>query len=106
MLAVIPLLPRSISQRAYRLSFLGIVCSSLLSLYLQYGEPRAWNLQALQIYLQSIVGTKDFIYLIYSISFVTSHLCLRFALIPIFCQTLEHIAKFLTCNFSRSTLYS
>ncbi|KAK4256304.1 hypothetical protein QN277_009188 [Acacia crassicarpa] len=105
MLAVIPLVPRSISQRAYRLSFLGTVCSSLFSLYLQYGKPRAWNLQALQIYLQSIVGTKDFIYLIYSISFVTSHLCLKFALIPILCQALEHIAKFLRRNFSQSTLY-
>ncbi|XP_054814032.1 uncharacterized protein LOC129314575 [Prosopis cineraria] len=105
MLAVIPLVPRSISQRAYRLSFMGTACSSLYSLYSHYGKPRAWNLQALQMYLQSIVGTKDFIYLIYCISFVTSHLCLKLALIPILCRALEHVAKFLRHNFSRSTLY-
>ncbi|KAI9075908.1 hypothetical protein K1719_027769 [Acacia pycnantha] len=55
----------------------GVFVIAMLAVIPPYGKPRAWNLQALQIYLQSIVGTKDFIYLIYSISFVTSHLYLR-----------------------------
>ncbi|KAJ7971179.1 transmembrane protein 33-like [Quillaja saponaria] len=104
-LAVIPLVPMNLSHRAYRLSFMGTVCSSLYSLYSLYGKPRAWNLQALQVYFQSIIGTKDFIYFIYSLTFVTSHLCLKFALIPVLCRALEHIAKFLRHNFSRSSLY-
>ncbi|XP_028769484.1 transmembrane protein 33 homolog [Neltuma alba] len=104
-LAIIPLVPRNIQQRAYRLSFMGTACSSLYSLYSQFGKPRAWNLQALQVYFQSIIGTKDFLYFIYCLTFVTSHLCLKFALIPILCRSLEHVTKFLRRNFSRSTLY-
>ncbi|KAG2384382.1 uncharacterized protein HKW66_Vig0148540 [Vigna angularis] len=36
-LATIPLVPKHLSHRAYRLSFLGTTCSSLYSLYSQYG---------------------------------------------------------------------
>ncbi|XP_054785695.1 uncharacterized protein LOC129292174 [Prosopis cineraria] len=104
-LAVFPLVPRNVSQRAYRLSFMGTACSSLYSLYSLYGKPRAWNFQALQVYFQSIIATKDFIYFIYCLTFVTSHLWLKFALIPILCWSLEHVAKFLRRNFSRPTSY-
>ncbi|XP_021290989.1 uncharacterized protein LOC110421670 [Herrania umbratica] len=104
-LAIFPLVPRSLSNRAYRLSFMGTACSSLYSLYALYGRPRAWNLQAVQVYFQSIIATKDFIYFIYCLTFVTSHLCLKFALIPILCRALEYVAKFLRRNFNRSTLY-
>ncbi|KAK8334322.1 hypothetical protein V6Z11_A10G267600 [Gossypium hirsutum] len=69
-------------------------------------RPRAWTLQAVQVYFQSVIATKDFIYFIYFLTFVTSHHCLKFALIPILCRSLERIAEFLRHNFSRSTLYS
>ncbi|CAI0547718.1 unnamed protein product [Linum tenue] len=105
MLAIFPLVPRSLSNRAYRLSFMGTACSSLYSLYMLYGRPRAWNLQALQVYLQSIIATKDFIYFIYCLTFVTSNLCLMFALIPILCRALLNVAKFLRRNFNSSSLY-
>lgn len=36
-LAILPLVPRHISNRAYRLSLLGTACSSLYSLYTLYG---------------------------------------------------------------------
>ncbi|KAK9683258.1 hypothetical protein RND81_10G126900 [Saponaria officinalis] len=105
LLSIIPLIPVKHSNRAYRLSFMGTACSSLYSLYSLYGTPRAWNLQAVQMWLQSIVATKDFIYFMYSVMFVTSQLCLKFALIPILCRSLELVAKFLRRNFSRSNLY-
>ncbi|XP_048328368.1 uncharacterized protein LOC107416473 isoform X2 [Ziziphus jujuba] len=104
-LAIFPLVPRHLSHRAYRLSFMGTACSSLYSLYSLYGKPRAWNLQALQVYFQSILATKDFIYFIYCLSFVTSHLCLKLALIPVLCRALDQVAKFLRRNFNRSSLY-
>ncbi|CAN0916287.1 hypothetical protein LINGRAHAP2_LOCUS29639 [Linum grandiflorum] len=104
-LAIFPLVPKSLSNRAYRLSFMGTACSSLYSLYMLYGRPRALNLQALQDYLRSIVPTKDFIYSVYCLTFVTSNLCLTFALIPILCRALVHVAKFLRRNFNRSSLY-
>ncbi|XP_059670546.1 uncharacterized protein LOC132316063 [Cornus florida] len=104
-LAIFPLIPRNLSNRAYRLSFMGTACSSLYSLYSLYGKPREWNLQAVQVWFQSVIATKDFIYFIYCLTFVTSHLYLKFALIPILCRTLEHVAKFLRRNFSRSSLY-
>ncbi|CAN7075947.1 hypothetical protein Bca4012_091561 [Brassica carinata] len=104
-LAVLPLVPKNLSNRAYRLSFMGTACSSLYSLYSLYGRPRAWNMQGMQVYFQSIVGAKDFIYFIYCLTFVTSNLCLKFALIPILCRALEQVAKFLRRNFTRSTIY-
>ncbi|XP_072061606.1 uncharacterized protein [Arachis hypogaea] len=103
--AAIPLVPTYLSHRAYRLSFMGTTCSALFSLYSQHGKPRAWNMQALQVYFQSIIASKNFIYFLYSLTFVTSQLCLKFALIPIICWAFEHVAKFLRRNFSRSTLY-
>ncbi|KAJ7975703.1 transmembrane protein 33-like [Quillaja saponaria] len=104
-LAVLPLVPTNFSHRAYRLSFIGTACSCIYSVYSLYGKPRGWNMQALKVYFQSVIATKDFIYFIYSLTFVTSHLCLKFALIPILCRSLEHVAKFLRRNFSRSSLY-
>ncbi|KAK8328508.1 hypothetical protein V6Z12_A11G256600 [Gossypium hirsutum] len=104
-LAIFPLVPKSLSNRAYRLSFMGTACSSVFYLYALYGRPKAWTLQAVQVYFQSVIATKDFNYFIYCLTFVTSHLCLKFALIPILCRSLERIAKFLRHNFSRSTLY-
>jgi len=109
-LAAVPIIPKHLSHRAYRLSFMGTTCSSLYSLYSQYGvsfcfwflqltlsswcydssifntllcwlvwlqKPRAWNMQALQVYFQSIIASKDFIYFVYCLTFVTSHLCLK-----------------------------
>lgn len=97
--------------------------------YLQ--KPRAWNLPAVQVWFQSVIATKDFIYFMYCLMFVTSHLYLKgkyffsnfcfflhvfesivivfnfiaVALIPILCRALEHVAKFLRRNFTRSSLY-
>lgn len=105
LLAILPLVPRNLSNRAYRLSYMGTAGSSLYSLYSLYGKPRAWNLQTVQVWFQSIIATKDFIYFIYCLTFVTSHLYLKFALIPVLCRALEHVAKFLRGNFTRSSLY-
>lgn len=136
-LAIIPLVPRNISNRAYRLSLLGTACSSLYSLYTLYGvvlllthsflismhfslrscilrcsvpmvlgsahfikrkkervlgsaiifciyqfcyscqKPRAWNLQAFQVWFQSVFSAKDFIYFLYCLMFVTSQLHIK-----------------------------
>ncbi|PHT50026.1 hypothetical protein CQW23_09773 [Capsicum baccatum] len=104
-LSIFPLTPTNLSNRAYRLSFLGTACSSLYALYSVYGKPRAWNLQAVQAWLQTVIVTNDFIYFIYCLTFVTSHLYLKFSLIPVLCRALDHVAKFLRRNFSRSSLY-
>lgn len=104
-LAIIPLTPRNLSYKAYRLSFVGMLCSSVYSLYSLYGKPRTWNLQGMQVWLQSVVPTKDFISFLYCLTFVGSQAHLKFALIPVLCRALEHVARFLRRNFSRSSLY-
>ncbi|XP_077244048.1 uncharacterized protein LOC143884396 isoform X2 [Tasmannia lanceolata] len=103
--AILPLLPKHLSNRAYRLSLLGTAGSSFYSLYTSYGKPLAWNLQAIQVWFQSVIATKDFIYFLYCLMFVTSQIHLKFALTPVLCRALEHVAKFLRCYFSRSSLY-
>ncbi|KAG9450025.1 hypothetical protein H6P81_009990 [Aristolochia fimbriata] len=104
-LAIFPLVPRNLSQRAYRLSLIGTLCSSLYSLYSLYGKPRAWNLQGIQMWLQSVIATKDFIHFLYCLTFVSSQMHIKFALIPVLCRSLEYVAKFLRRNFARSSLY-
>ncbi|XP_026663504.2 uncharacterized protein LOC103715131 isoform X2 [Phoenix dactylifera] len=104
-LGILPVVPRHLSNKAYRLSLLGTTCSSFYSLYILYGKPRAWNLPAIQAWFQTVIATKDFIRLIYSLLFVTSQLHFKFALVPVLCWALEHVAKFLRRNFAHSSLY-
>ncbi|XP_068641272.1 uncharacterized protein [Aristolochia californica] len=104
-LAIFPLVPRNLSHKAYRLSLLGTLCSSLYSLYSLHGKPRAWNLRAVQVWLQSVIATKDFIHILYCLIFVASQMNIKFALIPVLCRSLEYVAKFLRRNFARSSLY-
>ncbi|ERN06617.1 hypothetical protein AMTR_s00058p00162790 [Amborella trichopoda] len=105
LLAILPVLSRNLSNKAYRVSFLGTAVACAYSLYTQYGKPRAWNLQAIQIWFQSMISCKDFIYLLYSLIFVSSQTHVKFAMIPLICRSLEHVAKFLRRNFSRATFY-
>ncbi|ONK81341.1 uncharacterized protein A4U43_C01F27990 [Asparagus officinalis] len=104
-LGVLPIVSRNLSNKAYRLSLLGTAISSVYSLYTLYGKPRAWNLPTVQAWFQSIIATKDFIRFVYCLMFVSSQIHFKFALIPVLCWALEHVAKFLRLNFSRSLFY-
>ncbi|XP_008801981.2 transmembrane protein 33 homolog [Phoenix dactylifera] len=104
-LGILPIVPRHLSIKAYRLSLLGTTCSSFYSLYTLYGKPRAWNPPAIQAWFQTVIATKDFIHLIYCLMFVASQLHFKFALIPVLCWAFEHVAKFLRHNFAHSSLY-
>ncbi|MQM11872.1 hypothetical protein Taro_044781 [Colocasia esculenta] len=104
-LSIFPLVPRHLANKANRLSLLGTACSSLYSLYTLYGKPRAWNLPAIQSWLQSVIGTKDFIYFIYCLTFVSSQAPFKFSLIPVVCRSSDYVAKFLRRNFRHSALY-
>ncbi|URE19734.1 Uncharacterized protein family (UPF0121) [Musa troglodytarum] len=68
MLGMLPILPRNLSNKAYRLSLLSTACSSVYSLYTLNGKPRAWNLPAIQTWFQTLTRAKDFIHLIYCIT--------------------------------------
>uniref|UniRef100_A0A0D9YBF9 Uncharacterized protein n=2 Tax=Oryza glumipatula TaxID=40148 RepID=A0A0D9YBF9_9ORYZ len=73
-LGILPILPKHIASKAYRLSLLGTICSSAYSLYVTYGKPRAWNMAAIQPWLQSIIVAKDFVHLMFSLMMFTSNL--------------------------------
>ncbi|KAI0491747.1 hypothetical protein KFK09_026007 [Dendrobium nobile] len=105
LLGILPLVPRNLSNKAFRLSLLGTALSSFYSLYTLYRTPRAWTLSAVQTWFQSIIATKDFIHLMYCLMLVSSRLHLKLALIPVICWSVEHVAKFLRGNFSRSLFY-
>ncbi|VAH11518.1 unnamed protein product [Triticum turgidum subsp. durum] len=102
--AWVPILPKHLADRACKLSLLGTVLSSGYSLYSTYGKPRELNMAAIQGWLQSVLGAKDFIHLMFSLLLVTSQLHLVAAL-PVFCWALDHVARFLRRNFSRSSFY-
>ncbi|TVU34507.1 hypothetical protein EJB05_16342 [Eragrostis curvula] len=104
-LGILPILPNHISSKAYRLSLLGTICSSTYSLYSTYGKPRAWNMPAIQPWLQSIIVAKDFVHLMFSLMMFTSSVHFKVALLPVLCWALDHVARFLRRNFTRSSLY-
>lgn len=104
-LGILPVLPNHISSKAYRLSLLGTICSSAYSLYSTYGKPRAWNMPAIQSWLQSIIVAKDFVHLMFSLMMFTSNVHFKIALLPVLCWALDHVARFLRRNFTHSSLY-
>uniref|UniRef100_A0A804NHS4 Transmembrane protein 33 n=1 Tax=Zea mays TaxID=4577 RepID=A0A804NHS4_MAIZE len=104
-LGILPVLPNHISSKAYRLSLLGTICSSAYSLYGTYGKPRAWNMPAIQSWLQSIIVAKDFVHLMFSLMMFTSNVHFKIALLPVLCWALDHVARFLRRNFTHSSLY-
>ncbi|KAF8670853.1 hypothetical protein HU200_050117 [Digitaria exilis] len=104
-LGILPILPNHISSKVYRLSLLGTICSSAYSLYSTYGKPRAWNMTAIQPWLQSMIVAKDFIHLMFSLMMFTSNIHFKIALLPVLCWALDHVARFLRRNFTRSSLY-
>ncbi|KQK08627.1 uncharacterized protein LOC100841225 isoform X2 [Brachypodium distachyon] len=104
-LGILPILPKDIASKAYRLSLLGTICSSAYSLYCTYGKPRAWNMPAIQPWLQSIIVAKDFVHLMFSLMMFTSNVHFRIALLPVLCWAVDHVARFLRRNFARSSFY-
>uniref|UniRef100_A0A0E0A3J0 Uncharacterized protein n=2 Tax=Oryza glumipatula TaxID=40148 RepID=A0A0E0A3J0_9ORYZ len=104
-LGMLPILPKHLADRACKLSLLGTILSSAYSLYSTYGKPRAWNMPAVQSWLQAVLGTKDFIHLMFSLMLFTSQLHLKIAALPVFCWALDHVARFLRRNFARSSFY-
>uniref|UniRef100_A0A0E0HJ68 Uncharacterized protein n=1 Tax=Oryza nivara TaxID=4536 RepID=A0A0E0HJ68_ORYNI len=73
--------------------------------YKSLTKPRAWNMPAVQGWLQAVLGTKDFIHLMFSLMLFTSQLHLKIAALPVFCWALDHVARFLRRNFARSSFY-
>ncbi|GJN18448.1 hypothetical protein PR202_gb05612 [Eleusine coracana subsp. coracana] len=104
-LGILPVLPSHISSKAYRLSLLGTICSSTYSLYSTYGKPRAWNMPAIQPWLQTIIVAKDFVHLMFSLMMFTSNVHFKVALLPVLCWSLDHVARFLRRNFTHSSVY-
>nr|AGT16565.1 hypothetical protein SHCRBa_008_G08_F_190 [Saccharum hybrid cultivar R570] len=104
-LGMLPILPKHLADRACKLSLLGTIFSSGYSLYSTYGKPRAWNMPAIQAWLQSVLATKDFIHLMFSLMLFTSQLHLKIAALPVLCWALDHVARFLRRNFARSSFY-
>ncbi|KAL5203135.1 hypothetical protein ABZP36_014087 [Zizania latifolia] len=104
-LGMLPILPKHLADRACKLSLLGTIFSSAYSLYITYGKPRAWNMPAVQGWLQSVLGTKDFIHLMFSLMLFTSQLHLKIAALPVFCWALDHVSRFLRRNFTHSAFY-
>ncbi|CAM0881623.1 unnamed protein product [Alopecurus aequalis] len=104
-LGILPVLPKDMASKAYRLSLLGTICSSAYSLYCTYGKPRAWNMPAIQPWLQSIIVAKDFVHLMFSLMMFTSNVHFKIALLPVLCWALDHVARFLRRNFARSSFY-
>jgi len=102
---MLPILPKHLADRTCKLSLLGTILSSGYSLYSTYGKPRAWNMPAIQAWLQSVLATKDFIHLMFSSMLFTSQLHLKIAALPVLCWALDHVARFLRRNFARSSFY-
>ncbi|KAI3844925.1 hypothetical protein MKX03_019300 [Papaver bracteatum] len=105
LVATLPVIPENLSQKAHRLSFTGCLVTSVYTIYAVYGKPRAWTLQAGQVWFQSVIQTKDFMTFVHCLIFIRTSVHYKFALIPVICRSLELVAKFLRRNFGRSIFY-
>lgn len=103
--ATIPFLPPAVSAKSYRFTFLGALIACGHSIYVQYGRPRALNLQDIQVWLRSAIAGKDFLYFLYSVVFITTLYPIKFAMIPVMCQSLLNVGQFLKRNFSNASIY-
>ncbi|MCO5608829.1 hypothetical protein L7F22_063046 [Adiantum nelumboides] len=104
-IATLPFLPLAVSVKSYRFTFLGALIACGHSIYAQYGRPRALTLQAVKAWLQSAIAGKDFLYFLYSIVFITTPFPIKFAMIPVICQSLLNVAQFLKRNFGNASIY-
>ncbi|KAL3678381.1 hypothetical protein R1sor_021337 [Riccia sorocarpa] len=103
--ALFPLVPRGLGDRAYRFTLLGTALACSHSLYSANGAPRTWNLQGLQAWLQSVFIGADFLHLLYCIAFASSYHPIRYAVMPVACRALEKVVPYLKRNFSNTTIY-
>lgn len=104
-LAFLPLIPLSVSNRAYRFTFFGTAIGGLHSIYLRCGFPRSWNLQGIQQWLRSVVTSNELLYIMFSVIFISSGIPIKFAVVPLLCRSLELVAQHLRRNFSNTQLY-
>ncbi|KAI5014798.1 hypothetical protein ZWY2020_056188 [Hordeum vulgare] len=102
-LGMLSILPEHLADRACKLSLLGTVLSSGYSLYSTYGKPRELNMHAIQSWLRSTWSQGFYPFNVLSAS---SDLLFYFTLLPYVCSlALDHVARFLRRNFSRSSFY-
>ncbi|XP_020583276.1 uncharacterized protein LOC110026612 [Phalaenopsis equestris] len=104
-LGILPLVPKSLAGKAYLLSLLGAAFSSLFSLYTRFGVPRTWNQQGIHTWLQSVIATREFINLPYSIMLSTSSMPFKIGLVPVLCWSVQHVVKFSRKSMAHSNLY-
>jgi len=105
LVAYFPFSSRGLSDRAYRLALVGSAVSCAHGLYQQIRRPRTWNMEGLQEWLQSILPSKDFLPLIFSLLFFSSWSPIKFAVIPVLCRSLEQVVFYLRGNFNNTQLY-
>uniref|UniRef100_A0A0E0FQ42 Uncharacterized protein n=1 Tax=Oryza nivara TaxID=4536 RepID=A0A0E0FQ42_ORYNI len=99
LIGILPLTPRQLQYKGYRLSLLGTTCTTGYALFAFYRLPRAGNMHAAQIF-HHVASSKDFIPFMYCLMFVMSKLHLK-----LICWALEHVARFLRRHFTNSSLY-
>ncbi|KAF0903900.1 hypothetical protein E2562_029981 [Oryza meyeriana var. granulata] len=104
LIGILPLTPRQLQYKGYRLSLLGTTCTTGYALFAFYQQPRAGNMHAAQIF-HHVASSKDFIPFMYCLMFVMSKLHLKLVLVPVICWALEHVARFLRRHFTNSSLY-
>uniref|UniRef100_A0A0E0JLM6 Uncharacterized protein n=1 Tax=Oryza punctata TaxID=4537 RepID=A0A0E0JLM6_ORYPU len=104
LIGILPLTPRQLQYKGYRLSLLGTTCTTGYALFAFYRLPRAGNMHAAQIF-HHVASSKDFIPFMYCLMFVMSKLHLKLVLVPVICWALEHVARFLRRHFTNSSLY-
>ncbi|KAH7430881.1 hypothetical protein KP509_08G018600 [Ceratopteris richardii] len=103
--AILPMMPPTISHKSYIFVFLGELIACGHSIYSRFGRPRALNLQAIQAWLQSSIAAKEFLYLLYSTVFITTLAPIKFAVIPVICQSLLNVTQFLKRDFRNTYIY-
>lgn len=103
--AIFPLTPAHLAVRCFRLSLLGSVAASILSLVATYGTPSALRWDAIKLWLQRCSSGPEILTILHCAAFLPSPKPAVLAALPVACHLAPAVAEHLQQNYSRAQLY-
>lgn len=103
--AIFPLTPAYLAVRCFRLSLVGSVVASILSLVTTYGTPSALQWDAIKLWLQRCSSGPEILTILHCAAFLPSPKPAVLAALPVACHLAPAVAEHLQQNYSRAQLY-
>ena len=104
-IAMLPISPRLLAARSFRLSLVGAVIASVLSIVQKYGLPTALSLDAAKTWLQRAIAGPEILNFMHAMIFFPASVPLGLGLLPLAVRAVLPASSFLQQNFRAAPLY-